>query len=373
MAAKGTKKFPALKIQQGETAIYITFLSARDLVEGLSQVDAWSPTNKHGYQRMPVHTRFRKIARYLMGKEGHPRPILPQAVVLNVREEDKKKLRFFDSDIPGQGTLEIPADVTLWEVDGQHRLGGLRYALGEDEAYADFPIPVVITEGLARLDEAVTFHVINTTQKRVPTDLSQRFIEAKMGDEAMRLQVIAKGEDWIPKATKVVDQLVASTGNPWHGKIGIPGTKLSGIVIKQVSFVTSMKPVLTSMYGSLDPDDVGELLSRYWQAIETVFPEAFTDPNEYVIQKTVGVFPLHAIAPHVFDMVRTTNGKITKDGLIEIFKSLAHNLSKAYEGGSNFWHSKEGEAGKYAGAKGFRILTEILKEHLPEMKKLKVV
>lgn len=373
MATKETKRFPAIKFQQGETRMYITYLRARDVLDGLTQVDAWSPTNKQGYQRMPVQTRFRKIARYVMGKEGHPRPILPQAIVLNVRDEDQKRLKFKDSEGDGLGLLEVSHEVTFWEVDGQHRLGGLRYAVGEDPKFADYPIPVVITEGLSRLNEAVLFHVINTTQKRVPTDLSQRFIETKMGDEAMRLQVIAKGEDWIPKGTKVVDTLVTTPGNPWYGKIGIPGTRLSGILMKQVSFVTSLKPILTSMYGSLEPEDVAQLLIRYWQALEAIYPEAFREPGEYVIQKTVGVFPLHAIAPQVFDMVRTANTKITKDGILEVLHGLAHNLDKGYEAGSAFWHSKEGEAGKYAGAKGFRILTEILKENMPELKKLKVV
>jgi len=372
MATKNGKKFPAVKIQQGETQMYITYLRARDVLEGMTQVDAWSPTNKQGYQRMPVQARFRKIARYLMGKEG-AKPVLPQAVVLNVRNGDNK-LKFTESGEGGIGTLLVPSDVTLWEVDGQHRLGGLRYAVDQNPEFAEYPIPVVITEGLPRLDEAVLFFVINTTQKRVPTDLAQRLIEQQMGDEAMRFQIVAEGKDWIPKATRIVDALVTSTGHPWYGKIGIPGTKLSGVLIKQVSFVTSLKPILTAgIYGSLEPEDTAQLLIRYWQALETVYSDAFKEPEEYVIQKTVGVFPLHMIAPQVFDLVRIASGRITKDGIVEVLKSLDENLGKSYPAGSTFWHSKDGEAGKYAGSKGFRILAEILKEHMPEMKKLKIV
>src|SRR5438445_7876606 len=91
-------KFQALRIQQGETRMYLTRLRAGDLSEGLTKADAWSPANKQGYQRMPVENRFRKIARYVTGKDGHPRPVLPQAVVLNFRPEDGKKLRFSGSD-----------------------------------------------------------------------------------------------------------------------------------------------------------------------------------------------------------------------------------------------------------------------------------
>jgi hypothetical protein len=180
-----------------------------------------------------------------------------------------------------------------------------------------------------------------------------------MGEEVFRLQIVAEGKDWIPKATKVVDIMVNTPGNPWHGKIGIPGTKLSGILMKQVSFVTSLKPVLNSgLYASVPPEDVAQLLIRYWQALQ---------------ENTVGVFPLHTLAPMVFDMVRTKNGRITKDAIAEVLKELAQNLSKEYDEGSTFWHSKDGEAGKYAGAKGFRLLAEILKEHMPELKKLQLV
>ena len=373
-STKGSAKLDALRIEQGNTKLYLTYMRARDFLNGLTSVDAWSPTNKQGYQRMPVQARFRKIARYVTGKDGNPRPVLPQAVVLNARPEDSKKLRFSGAGENGIGTLEIPGDMTLWEVDGQHRLGGLRYAVEQNEEFGDFPIPIVITEGLPRLDEAVLFFVVNTTQKRVPTDLAQRLIEQQMGEEAFRLQIVAEGKDWIPKATKVVDIMVTTPGHPWHGKIGIPGTKVSGILMKQVSFVTSLKPVLnTGLYASVPPEDVAQLLIRYWQALQDLYPDAFQNPDEYVIQNTVGVFPLHILAPTVFDMVRTKNGRITKDAIAEVLKALAQNVSEKYGEGSTFWHSKEGEAGKYAGAKGFRLLAEILKENMPELKKMQLV
>ena len=208
----------------------------------------------------------------------------------------------------------------------------------------------------------------------MPTDLAQRLIEQQMGEEAFRLQIVAEGKDWIPKATKVVDIMVTTPGHPWHGKIGIPGTKVSGILMKQVSFVTSLKPVLnTGLYASVPPEDVAQLLIRYWQALQDLYPDAFQNPDEYVIQNTVGVFPLHILAPTVFDMVRTKNGRITKDAIAEVLKALAQNVSEKYGEGSTFWHSKEGEAGKYAGAKGFRLLAEILKENMPELKKMQLV
>src|SRR5258708_2992660 len=90
---KSSAKLDALRIQQGNTRMYLTWLRARDFLDGLTDVDAWSPTNKQGYLRMPVESRFKKIARYVTGKDG-AQPVLPQAVVLNARAEDSKNLRF---------------------------------------------------------------------------------------------------------------------------------------------------------------------------------------------------------------------------------------------------------------------------------------
>jgi len=369
--SKDSLKIPAMKIEQAKTVLYLTFLQAKDVVDGVTQVDAWSPSNKSGYQRMPVQARFRKIARYVMGKDAS-RPILPQAVVLNHRETDPR-LKFTASDGGPMGTLEVKHDQVLWEVDGQHRLGGLRVAVEENPALGEYPVPIVITEGLQRLEEAVLFFVVNTNQKRVPTDLAQRLIEQQMKDPDLKMQIVAGGKDWIPKGVKVVDALLASSGHPWEGRIGIPGTKTEGALTKQVSFVSSLKPLLTSLYGSVEPEEIAQLLIRYWQAIESVYPEALADPEDYIIRKTVGIFPLHAIAPEIFDMVRTKHGKITVDALEEVFSELNKNLSKTYIAGSDFWHGEDGEAAKYGSQKGFRMLADILREHLPKAKKLQFV
>jgi DGQHR domain-containing protein len=369
--SKENLKVPAIRIEQAGIVLYLTFLRAKEALDGVTQVDGWSPTNKSGYQRMPVPARFRKIARYVQGKEGS-RAILPQAVVLNHRDADSK-LKFTALDDGPLGTLEIKHDQKLWEVDGQHRLGGLRVAVEENPALGQYSVPVVITEGLARLDEAVLFFVVNTNQKRVPTDLAQRLIEQQMKDPDLKMHIVAGGKDWIPKGVKVVDAILATQGQPWEGKIGIPGTKTEGALTKQVSFVTSLKPLLTSLYGSVEPEEIAQLVIRYWQAIESVYPEALADPDEYIIQKTVGIFPLHAIAPEIFDMVRTGHGKITVDALKEVFSELDKNLGKDFVAGSEFWHGEEGEAAKYGSQKGFRMLADILKEHMPKAKKLQFV
>jgi hypothetical protein len=91
----------------------------------------------------------------------------------------------------------------LYEVDGQNRLGGLRRALDEDDTgtVADYPIPVTFLDDVRRITEAITFYIINTEQKLVPTDIAQRLIAQQVDDEQSRDRVLAEGKEWIAKGT----------------------------------------------------------------------------------------------------------------------------------------------------------------------------
>jgi len=250
------------------------------------------------------------------------------------------------------------------------------------EEMEKFMVPVVITEGVPRIEEAVLFFLINTEQKRVPTDLAQRIISEQVEDAERRKEVVSMGKEWIARATEVVDLLIAREGNPWYERIAIPGLKQASTLIKQVSFVQSLQPILDAdknpAYGHLKADEIAELLARYWEAIRDTFPEAFEDHKNHVITRTVGVFPLHKIAPSVFSLVQEEHGgRVTKAGLKEVISEVGENLKQEFklDSPSEFWNKdpEEGEAGKYAGAKGFSILADILRRNLPRKQKVAAV
>src|SRR6266545_3405931 len=171
--------------------------------EGFTRPDAWTPINRDGYQREPEQRRFKKIADYLLRSDGWVR-IMPQAILLNIRG----KCRFHSSINKDYGTLDIPDSLLpLIEVDGQHRIGGLRRAVALNPEIANYPVIVVLTEDLKRLEEAVMFYVINTTQKRVGTDIAQRVIAQELKDTSLRRALVEEGKEWIGKATEIVDIL----------------------------------------------------------------------------------------------------------------------------------------------------------------------
>lgn len=347
---------PALRLHQEDITLYVTGLPAEVLARpGVTKADTWSLDNPDGYQRPPLERRFKGIADYVLGNEGLT-PLMPQAIILNAR----KPLAFESSGTTeGWGSLTIPQTAfPLFEVDGQHRLGGLRRAVAEDPKGAgQYQVPVVIIDGVPQMTEAVTFYVLNTEQKRVPTDIAQRLIAQQMEDVDLRERVLKEGKAWIAQATKIVDVLNTTPGHPWHNKIGVPGVE-RGSLMRQVSFVQSLKPFLDGTpYEEMEPEAVAQILIMYWQALEELWPVAFEDPKEYVIQKTVGVFPLHAL---LLSVIARTNNRPTKVAFKKVF---AYTRIEA-----SFWHKQDGEAGKYAGAKGFKILATIIKERLPQLR-----
>ena len=138
------------------------------------------------------------------------------------------------------------------------------------------------------------------------------------------------------------------------------------MIIRETSFVTSLKPVLQTPYFVRQSEENSALLiSRYWEAVRRAFPEAFQFPDHYVIQKTPGIYPLHELAPEVFELARD-RGDVEVETLFSVLEPLNQVV-----GGSDFW-LKENEEGatQYGSMKGFRILASQLRQYLPELSSL---
>jgi hypothetical protein len=234
---------------------------------------------------------------------------------------------------------------------------------------AHYPVPVVLTEGLTRLQESVMFYVINTTQKKVGTDIAQRIIAQELKDPMLRMALVQEGKGWVGKATEITDSLQEMAGQPWHKRISIPGERTPGSIIRQTTFVQSLKPILTTgIYETAAVDDLTSLLARYWNALAECWPDAFADPDpdDHVIQKGTGVVTLHMVAPTIFEAVRADHGVVTEKGLEEILNELRSHLEE------DFWHAN-GFAGPHTSHKGHLIVADRLRSFLPVGKLAKII
>ncbi len=344
-------RIKAVPFNQHGTTMYSAVMSAKNLVDQY-KVDVWHPTNENGYQRAISPTRAKQFGRYVASGE-----ISAPAILANVRKENEDKIIF------DKGFLEIPDDVIIWLVDGQHRVAGLEdLILSAGEKYENLEFPVIVMVGQDVYEEAKEFVVINNSQKRVRTDLGERFLQkrAKIEGTEKLLQKGIRNIEWIPTAIDVVDILNKDPQGIWHGKIRLPNEPKGTTIVSQKAFSDSLKPLLKEdgRYFGSSAGTVSSILKNYWDAIQQVFHEPFENPEGYVLMKTTGVVTLHGVLPRIVQAIGNDEPKTSE--FVKILERIPI-LNDAAR-----WSSPNGEYSRMTGQKGFLIIKLDLLEEIQE-------
>jgi DGQHR domain-containing protein len=352
---------------QNGVRIFTGIMEAKDLIS-VTAVDYFKSSipiddPKQGYQRPPERTRITKIGSHLIraivAGEGNAGGLFPTAVVLAARTPLKYQ----------NGKLVITEKLQV--IDGQHRIAGVRYAIEEKGTLEleDFPITFVIIEVSERLVEMNQFRIINGTAKSVRTDLVNSILTAtvaKRGDAA-----IDERDRWKVAVTKVVERLDKDPASPWHNLILMPDEAGSpkgtgGKIVRATSFMTSLRPVHAWLkeFGFLDrcadlnseAGVVYDVVSAYWQAIQKVLPAPFVAPNDYVMQKTPGLFSLHKLLAHLLPVMFKGHQPWTKENFVKFLQDSSEITDE------QFWHKDGDRAAAYGSMKGFEDLYELLRD-----------
>lgn len=339
-------ELPAFEIEQNRKKFYAAYMLAEQLCdERRVQADAWSPANREGYQRRLNMSRARLFAKYI----ANPDNISPPAVLLSARESVE-----FKSKDGKYGILSIPDSSILYEVDGQHRIGGLREAIRRDEIHSDFALPVIIIcpvklgkkeAANPRFCEAKQFVVINRTQKTVRSDLSDRFISRLTPEQRQELEVLGAVEtlERTQAAVQIADKLNHKAGSPWEGRVKLPGKRGGGV--SQRAFTNSLEPVLKDpILKTLAYDELVDALDQYWTAWRNLCPRAFKEPQHHVIQKTIGLSILHELFIEAAKLLKGRRKDWTQGNFYEVLDKMTRGV------GDEFWHSR-GEAGRGGSSK----------------------
>ena len=341
----------AIPFKQSGTTMYTAVMSANDLVTH-TKVDVWHPTNEDGYQRAISLPRAKKFARYVATEESSP-----PAILANIRNLDKDRVRYEN------GLLEIPDDITLWLVDGQHRVAGLQDLIDSSgEKYANLQFSVIVMLGQDVYEEAKQFVIINNSQKRVRTDLGERFLQKRAKIEGIEklLQKGIKNIEWIPSAIAVVDYLNKDDHSIWHNLIRLPNEPKGTTIVSQKAFSDSLKPLLKedSVYFGRNASNVAPILNRYWEAIKELYHDPFENPEGYVMLKTTGVVTLHAILPRVLQTIGNSDPQ--KSDFVDVLNKIPSIKDESK------WSSPDGEYSRMLGQKGFLIIKLELLEELED-------
>jgi DGQHR domain-containing protein len=287
-------RVPAIRFQQKGVPMYLAALPIQEL--DICSVDHWDPKrigSWKGYQRGLVRKKIRNLARYLERDDA----ILPVAGLLNVRQRHVLRFSGTSNQKGACGQLIIPDDIRLYVVDMQHRLEGIRTAHSEG-FLKEFPVPVLITEGLLAIREAAQFYIINTKSSRMGVDLTRRLLI-----EHNEIKDLTDVPDWELKAVHIAIRLnLKLKESPWYGRIREPeAERTSHHVATEKSFVPSLRWLLTAPQAKhKSAATLAKFLARLWEGLRKSMPEPFQQPRSYLIQNTIGYMAFHRLAPMVY-------------------------------------------------------------------------
>lgn len=322
---------------------------------------------KKGYQREVSVSRVNRLMKDLRSK----RVDLPTSILVNLREYDPV-VHLIDG-VDGL-TLRLGERDKLHVVDGQHRVEAMvRLVDEEPEKWANFELPFVAMLGASEREEIRQFYVVNSTAKSVRTDLALDLLKQRAESEpGVMDSLIESGETWKVKGQQVVEDL-ERVSPLWRGKVRFPGDHASGTTIGSAGIVGSLKQLFATPYfGSITPQNQVKILAAYWDGIRKVIPEAFAEPTEYAIQKSVGVQIMHGLLISVIEYIRSTGNSVIES---DAYAAALEVCLTEIEGdtsngdvvrGADFWLAgRDGAAGSYSSNAGRRVLTAKLRSLLP--------
>lgn len=191
-----------------------------------------------GFQRLLNRERAQQIADYIDTGLG----TIPTSVVLSAQSDAQ-----FEYNTRTRTVKFLDFNRSFLVLDGQHRVYGFRLAK------SDLRVPVVIYNGLSRVDESRLFIDINTKQKPVPNELllDIRKLADYQNDVETRLG-------------QIFDLFDSEPGSPLLGKMSPSQRKKE--FISRVTFNAAIKPLL-KLFGEVDAQAIYNLLAAYFTAI----------------------------------------------------------------------------------------------------------
>ena len=347
--------------------IAVGFISAEDLIPRARIAHREFEGGK-GYQRLPSKARVNSLARDLKNNKVD----LPTALLLNLREFEESVNLMKEE---GRTILRLTGEF-LWEVDGQHRCQGLKTALeDEPERFSGYMIPFVVGLGWSEDYEMEQFFVVNSNAKSVPTTIAYDIL-AEMGQSIPGLMqdLEESGRAWQVHGQELAKELSAASA-VWSNRVRFSNQPKGMTTVASSGFVNSLKPVIASAYfGRLTRGAQTRVLATYWDALRAVLPKAFEDPQDYVLQKSLGVQVMHGIFNDVLEVVRANQDSVTSSSsYVNVMEEALVNLvGDTREGlqvsGEDFWLSgQHGAAGAFSSSAGRRVLTARLKSGLPRI------
>ena len=323
---------PAVQVIQGNLTLYLTYVTPRDLfADDFFTVDALEPKRQEGFQRILNERRASRLSRHLTEANARGYAHLPTTVFLAT----SRSVRFDKAN----GLLEFEKeDVCPFSVvDGQHRIEGLRKAVGVEESLMDFPLPVTIATELDSVHQMYHFFMVNTTQ--VPVELSLRQQITRRFTDMQGVEDLPYTPFWLQreidrgqdaKALRIAEFLNSDPRSPLVGRIQMANDPVTKNRIKQASFVSVLKGqvlVGTNPLAAQETDIQRQslIMLNYFRAIDDIFV-AGRERTDTVVYKSNGLFFFLGVSKWIFNVIYSSNRDFRVDSISAVITGALNYL-----------------------------------------------
>ena len=329
MAKKKTTKENDLtfKVIQGHCLgheAYRGFGSLRQLAE-ISKADIFDQENNRlGTQRNLSAQHARKAYQYVASKES---AFFPE-IILNVR--DTSYVRYEPSSGQSRqrkgtsfGTLKFVKDprasktIVVSRLDGNHRLW---FVDGHEKSLEAVERPVSFCFLLMtdRNEELELFRDINDNQMGMNTSHLQNITARLLGDTALKIQ---------NPAAYIVQRLQKDSSSPLYRRMHEGGAVRKGATLTGLTVANLTNAVRDMLSRSAklsqfpDADVQFRVINNYWKAVKRWLPDAWRNPNDYIIFKGVGLYAISYLGIEVIDRC-LLHGKYSTSDMLKYLKQL---------------------------------------------------
>lgn len=298
--------YNAINVEQGNYTMYIFKLSTEELLSNYT-ISSYDSARETGYQRPPVESHYKKIARYLADNDSEQ--ILPMSIIAAVTEKD---ISYQENIITIKNKLRI--------VDGQHRIKAIEYLRDaknfkykrkyeELAAHYELPIILLVAKEIDSALEIDTFININSKGKRVSINLAKELREKKMQAELVKHKVELTKDCYENLATQTVKLLAHDTGSMWYDRIqmgdesglqkpvsiGTFARSLKKITTRVADMVASEKDCISEEEARKTAGLIKNAVEQLWRTVQRRWPECFDEPKQYNLLRGFGVSIIHRL------------------------------------------------------------------------------
>lgn len=308
-----TISLATILVRQNESRYYIASMPSEYLSDTCFTVTR-EDDPVEGFQRRLNENRAKEIAKYIDDKKGS----IPTAIVLSAQEESNLKHNVKNKTISFNRNKN-----SFLVIDGQHRVWGF------SKAKNSVRVPVVIFEGLSRLEEAQLFIDINTNQQKVPDALLldvKRLLDNETEEEK--------------RCSEVFEKFFSENESILKNKLSRSETQ-QGKISRKI-FNNAIKYTLNNYLVEIRAEKAYKLLNAYIKSFYSSLEKLEKDLGAYVFRPMI-FQAIMSISTNIFEKtvdkyemlsfsnVQKTIGIIESNLNVEIFKKNANSYKKNSE------------------------------------------